>query len=166
MSSQSQSTNNTTNDSNRGFAAAIDYIQQNKISFVLWITRFTTMFFTLAFILPIFPSISQLSAYQKALVSNAATSALRLHQRLPPFRLTREFLGLLLVEDSAHYLLYSVIFMYNYPITLALLPIALFAFLHFASWTVVLCDKCGPRGLLILSVSCSYFTFTFYFCVR
>ena len=39
-------------------------------------------------------------------MSNAATSALRLHQRLPRVAFTREFLATLLLEDSAHYLLY------------------------------------------------------------
>ena len=57
------------------------------------------------------------SMYQKSLLSNAATSALRLHQRLPNFQLNREFFALLLLEDSAHYLFYSLIFVYSHPIT-------------------------------------------------
>lgn len=55
--------------------------------------------------------------YQRALISNAATSALRLHQRLPHFQLSREFFGLLFLEDSCHYLMFSLIFMNGYPIT-------------------------------------------------
>ena len=57
-------------------------------------------------------------------MSNAATSALRLHQRIPRVAFTREFLATLLLEDSAHYLLYSVMFLYagSDPVTVALLP--------------------------------------------
>ena len=55
--------------------------------------------------------------YYKALMANAATSALRLHQRLPRVQFTREFLAMLFVEDSAHYLLYSFNFIYSGPMT-------------------------------------------------
>jgi hypothetical protein len=37
-------------------------------------------------------------------MANAATSALRLHQRVPSVQLSRQFLAGLLLEDSAHYL--------------------------------------------------------------
>ncbi|ETE57318.1 Transmembrane protein 33 [Ophiophagus hannah] len=50
------------------------------------------------------------SFYQRALLANALTSALRLHQRLPHFQLSRAFLSQALLEDSCHYLLYSLIF--------------------------------------------------------
>lgn len=50
------------------------------------------------------------SYYQKALLSNGVTSALRLHQRVPNFQFSREYLGRLFLEDSAHYLFYSLIF--------------------------------------------------------
>lgn len=85
------------------------------------------------------------SCYQKALVGNAATSALRLHQRLPSFRINREFMALFLMEDSCHYLMYSIIFLFNYPITLVLFPICLFAILHLSSYILVLLDKSGSR---------------------
>lgn len=55
--------------------------------------------------------------YQRALISNAATSALRLHQRLPHFQFSREFFAMLFLEDSCHYLMFSLIFMNGYPIT-------------------------------------------------
>lgn len=57
------------------------------------------------------------NAYYKVLVGNAATSALRLHQRLPPVSINREFLSLLFQEDSCHYLFYSLIFLYVAPVT-------------------------------------------------
>lgn len=55
--------------------------------------------------------------YQRALLANALTSALRLHQRLPHFQLSRAFLSHALQEDSCHYLLYSLILVNSYPIT-------------------------------------------------
>ena len=57
------------------------------------------------------------SLYQKALIANAASSALRLHQRLPRVQLSRDYFSRLLLEDSAHYLLYSVMFLYSTPMT-------------------------------------------------
>lgn len=59
--------------------------------------------------------------YQRALLANALTSALRLHQRLPRFQLSRAFLSQALQEDSCHYLLYSLILVNSYPITSILL---------------------------------------------
>lgn len=61
------------------------------------------------------------SFYQRALLANALTSALRLHQRLPHFQLSRAFLAQALLEDSCHYLLYSLIFVNSYPVTSILL---------------------------------------------
>merc|ERR1719483_1118198 len=74
------------------------------------------------------------NSYYKALMANAATSALRLHQRLPQVQFNRQFLSLFLMEDSAHYFLFSA------PITLVLAPMLLFAVLHFASYTLTLLD--------------------------
>jgi len=57
------------------------------------------------------------SYYQKALLSNGVTSALRLHQRVPNFQFSREYLGRLFLEDSAHYLFYSLIFVTGPPVS-------------------------------------------------
>lgn len=57
------------------------------------------------------------NAYYKALLSNAAICALRLHQRLGRVEFTKEFLAQLVLEDSCHYLFYSLIFMYVAPVT-------------------------------------------------
>lgn len=56
---------------------------------------------------------SPVSAFYKALLGNAAVSALRLHQRVPAreIALSREFVARFFLEDSAHYLFYSLIFM-------------------------------------------------------
>lgn len=57
------------------------------------------------------------NAYYKALMATAATSALRLHQRLHPVSLTREFMMRLTSEDSCHYLFFCIIFLYVPPVT-------------------------------------------------
>lgn len=83
---------------------------------------------------------SSQSAFYKVLISNAATSALRLHQRLPAIQFTREFLSLLLLEDSCHYLFFSLIFLYVQPVILVLFPVILFAVLHSASYSLKMLD--------------------------
>lgn len=68
------------------------------------------------------------SAYYRVLLANAATSALRLHQRLPPMQISVQFLSQLFKEDSCHYLLYSVIFLYVSPNIRILLTFKTFIF--------------------------------------
>lgn len=80
------------------------------------------------------------NSYYKVLLANAATSALRLHQRMPRITFTREYFAMLLVEDSCHYLFFSTIFLYVSPFILILLPVVLFAILHAASYSLTLLD--------------------------
>ncbi|GLH15244.1 Krueppel homolog 2 [Gryllus bimaculatus] len=100
----------------RGWEALKNHVIDHKVDVALWATRLCTVFFSLSYILPIF--VHPYSAYYKALMSNAATSALRLHQRIPRVTLSREFLALLLAEDSCHYLFFSLIFLYVSPVTI------------------------------------------------
>jgi hypothetical protein len=83
-----------------------------------------TIVFSLNYLLPVMGNPYQ--AYYKALMANAATSALRLHQRMPRVTFSREFAATLVLEDSAHYLLFSLIFLFSQPITVVLMPVALF----------------------------------------
>lgn len=55
--------------------------------------------------------------YQRALIASAATSALRLHQRIPAVQFNMEFMRHLFMEDSCHYLLFAILFINSYPIT-------------------------------------------------
>jgi len=128
-----------------GTNAVSAHISQNKINFALWCTRLATIIFTLNYLVPVFGYSH--SMYSKALIANAATSALRLHQRLPRVQLSQEFFKLLFTEDSAHYLLYSLVFIYAAPITWVLLPIFLFALLHIASYSLELIELLGPNSL-------------------
>ena len=77
-------------------------------------------------------------------MASAATSALRLHQRIPSIQFSREFAVNLMLEDSAHYFMFSLIFIFgSAPISMALLPVLLFAVLHAASYSLKLLDALG-----------------------
>lgn len=137
--------NSTDNDNQpRGIEAVKNHMLENKIETALWLSRVLSIVFAIGYLLPIFGS-SQ-SAFYKVLISNAATSALRLHQRLPQIQFTREFLALLLLEDSCHYLFFSLIFLYVQPVLLVLFPVILFAVLHSASYSLKMLDLLGQNS--------------------
>ncbi len=129
----------------RGLATLTAHMSAHKLDMALWATRLLTVFFSLSYFIPILVS-DPIQAYYKALAANAATSALRLHQRMPAPRLDRHFLAMLLSEDSAHYLFFSLIFLFAQPVTVAILPVALFAFLHAASYSLTLLDALGQNA--------------------
>ncbi|XP_077984038.1 transmembrane protein 33-like [Glandiceps talaboti] len=122
----------------RGWQAVSEHISTHKIDTGLWLSRLFTVMCCIVFIIPIFGQAYSYGAYQRALICNGLTSALRLHQRLPRFQMNREFFGRMLLEDSCHYLFYSLIFANSYPITLVLTPIMLYAILHASSYTRIL----------------------------
>ena len=136
-----------------GFDEIIHHVTTNPLYCLLFFTRMATLFFTLLHIVPFLNNNSSLSYYQKALLANGATSAIRLHQRLPAFRLTREFMDQLLAEDSCHYLFFSLIFLSHNPITLVLLPIFLFAFLHLTRSVLTIVEELGGSRNLLNSLS-------------
>merc|ERR1712071_59669 len=114
-----------------GTNAVSEHISQNKVNFALWCTRLATIVFTFNYLFPFFGYSH--SMYSKALLANAATSALRLHQRLPRVQLSREFFGSLFIDAG--------------PITWVLLPIFLFALLHISSYTLELIELLGSNSL-------------------
>lgn len=126
----------------KGLSNLMEHCKANKLQVGLWATRLMTVGFALAYFLPVFGN-HPFSSYYKALMSNAATSALRLHQRLPRVSLTREFAATLFLEDSAHYLVFSIMFLLAEPVTVALGPIVLFAVLHSASYSLTMLDCLG-----------------------
>uniref|UniRef100_A0A3B4WPA0 Transmembrane protein 33 n=1 Tax=Seriola lalandi dorsalis TaxID=1841481 RepID=A0A3B4WPA0_SERLL len=98
------------------------FLMSNKLETAMWLSRLFTVYCSVMFILPILGPYAAANFYQRALLANALTSALRLHQRLPRFQLSRAFLAQALQEDSCHYLLYSLILVNSYPITSILSP--------------------------------------------
>lgn len=144
-SSSRTSTNNSQNSNpGRGSQDLLKFINDDKISAVLWLTRLLTLAFSFMFMIPIF-GYDPNTLFQKAMMSSAATSALKLHQRINsiPFQFSRDYLSRLITEDSFHYLLYSFIFLSITPVTIVLMPISAFALLHFAAYS---------RNLLNLAV--------------
>jgi len=138
-------TSETNQGQPRGVANLVRHCKAHKIEVGLWATRLLTVVFAVAYFLPVFGN-HPFSAYYKALMANAATSALRLHQRLPRVSFTREFAGTLFLEDSAHYLIFSLMFLFAEPVTVALGPVVLFAVLHLASYSLTLLDCLGTNN--------------------
>ncbi|XP_030555284.1 Krueppel homolog 2 [Drosophila novamexicana] len=134
---QQQTTQNAT-------ARLLQHFQTNRIDSALWALRLLVIFFTVSYVLPIFTS--QQSAFNKVLLANAAISALRLHQRVPAFSFSREFLSRLFAEDSCHYMMYSLIFFSIRPTLLVLIPVALYSVLHASSYSLKLLDLIGQNS--------------------
>ncbi|XP_048773141.1 transmembrane protein 33-like isoform X2 [Ostrea edulis] len=124
----------------------LNFMLSNKVEAGLWLTRIFTVVCSFLFIFPILGG-NPYGFYQRALISNAATSALRLHQRLPHFQFSREFFAMLFLEDSCHYLMFSLIFMNGYPITMAVIPVFLFALLHACNYTKNVLNVIGPDSM-------------------
>ena len=78
---QNEEETRTNTPPRNGLNGAILYLYNNKITTLLMLTRIATIIYTILYNLPSSGSYHQ-NYYQKALLANAATSALRLHQRL------------------------------------------------------------------------------------
>lgn len=142
------------NNDNNGAAGAVRAggvvarLMANKVETSLWLTRLLTVFFGLLFIIP-FIGGDPASLYQRIFLTAAATAALRLHQRAArPVTFSREFFGALVLEDSCHYLFFSLIFYHTAPVTLAVLPVTLFALLHATTFTLLVLDEVGREALM------------------
>ena len=129
-----------------GWDAVIDHIKNHRMDFVLAITRSLTVLCTLSYIIG-FPGPSS-NRFKQALLMNAATSSLRLHQRMPPpplNQISRTYFMDLIKEDSFHYLMFPLMFFSGYPIALALLPCILYAIFNLARYAIELLDKFGDQ---------------------
>jgi len=124
----------------------IAHMVQHKVETGLWLTRIFTVLCAVLFLLPIMGG-NPYSWYQRALCAAAASSALRLHQRVPQVQLNLAFLKSLLLEDSAHYLMYCVIFLNSAPLTMALVPVFLFALLHACNFTKLVLNLMGEGSM-------------------
>ncbi|XP_006009556.1 transmembrane protein 33 [Latimeria chalumnae] len=129
---------------------AMQFMMANKLETAMWLSRLFTVFCSVLFILPFLGLQEAAGFYQRALLANALTSALRLHQRLPHFQLSRAFLAQALQEDSCHYLLFSLIFVNSYPVTMSIFPIFLFSLLHATAYTKKVLDAMGPDSIPFL----------------
>lgn len=131
----------------KGLEPLKKHLAAHKLELILGFTRLVSILFTFLYFIRIFGSAP--NNYYKVLLANAATSAIRLHQRLPTPSFTKEFLLQLISEDSFHYLFYSVIFIYVSPLSLVLLPIFCFSVIHFSSYALNLLDILGQNKLWV-----------------
>ncbi|XP_069780896.1 transmembrane protein 33 isoform X2 [Narcine bancroftii] len=119
----------------------LQYMMANKLEAAMWLSRLFTVYCSILFIFPFMGLYEAANFYQRALLANALTSALRLHQRLPHFQLSRALLSQALLEDSCHYLLFSLIFVNSHPVTMSIFPVFLFSLLHATAYTKKICDE-------------------------
>jgi len=135
MSDEQRNSENVTQNANNTRSIS-SFISEKKIDLILWLLRSVTFIFGFLYILPF--GVNQLNCYQRALAAGAAIHVLRLHQRLGGFRWNLQFLQQMFAEDACHYLLYCVIFLSVHPVTMALIPVFIFAILHWISFSIQL----------------------------
>lgn len=113
----------------------MNVLMERKSDTALLLSRIATIVFAILYFLSSFRSSGDANVYySKALLSSAVTSILRLRQRIPAFQFSREFFINLMREDSAHYLMYSFLFLTGSPMTIVLIPITTYALLHSSSF--------------------------------
>ncbi|XP_062917435.1 transmembrane protein 33-like [Mobula hypostoma] len=135
-------------DSAKASPSISQFMMGNKTESIMWLLRIFTLVSIFFFLFPVFGVAEGGYFYQRALLANALTSACRLHQRLPRFQFSRASITQALLEDSCHYLLYSLIFITSYPITLCLVPVAMFSLLHATAYSRKILDIIGPNSML------------------
>jgi len=118
------------------------FLSDRRTDLLLNVTRLFVLIFSLGYL----TGLGGNGAFHKALMSMAASSALRLYQRTrePGNRVERTYMQVfatLLNEDSCHHLLYCILFLIGSPVTFVLLPICVFAFLHSMTFFVKLSNE-------------------------
>ncbi|EGT36794.1 hypothetical protein CAEBREN_14772 [Caenorhabditis brenneri] len=107
------------------------YVAANTMECVLFVSRVLTVFFALNYMVPFIGVTSSQNAYYKIFAASAATFALRLHTRIQGhFALNAQFMQRLVIEDAFHYLVYSIVFLMASPVSMAALPVTVYAALH------------------------------------
>lgn len=138
----------------RGINAVKEHIARHKIDFVLAITRVLTVLCTISYLIG-FPGPAN-NRYKQALLMTAATSLLRLHQRMPPppmDQLGWTYFMDLVREDSFHYLIFPFMFYAGHNLTLALLPCSLYALFNLAVYSITILDKLGNQDQLKVKIA-------------
>ncbi|KAL3070187.1 hypothetical protein niasHT_039380 [Heterodera trifolii] len=135
---------------------ALDFLKRNQIDTLCFALRLATLYFALNYALSVASPSAQKMAFTKAIAAAAATNAFRLHHRMrgvevPMF--SQHFLALLVREDSAHYLFYCLILVVTSPVTIALLPLAMFALFHAIAFLQRMDSELGWHSSLILKLA-------------
>ncbi|NP_001335544.1 Transmembrane protein 33 [Caenorhabditis elegans] len=117
---------------------------------VLFAARVLTVFFALNYMIPFIGLVPAHSAYYKIFAASAATFALRLHTRIQgQFALNAQFIQRLIIEDSFHYLVYSVVFLMAAPVSMAALPVTIYAALHACTFMTKILRETGHTSSII-----------------
>ncbi|CAD5215426.1 unnamed protein product [Bursaphelenchus okinawaensis] len=127
----------------------IEFLKRDPIYTVIAWLRIASLYFTLNYVLSLAGIMSGKPVYYKVIIASAASNAFRLHQRLRDSLrnlFSREFVAQLFFEDSAHYLLYSIVFISSQPVTMALFPVSGYALYHTSLYLMQISDVMGQRN--------------------
>ena len=92
-----------------------NFMAARMIATAMWVMRIYILFLSVQYIF--FASGFDMDHfYHRVLLANGFVCSLRLHQRVPSFKISRQNLAVMMEEDSAQYLLYSITFLTCTPI--------------------------------------------------
>uniref|UniRef100_A0A1I7UPG3 Transmembrane protein 33 n=2 Tax=Caenorhabditis tropicalis TaxID=1561998 RepID=A0A1I7UPG3_9PELO len=126
------------------YSSISHYVSANTMECVLFATRVLTVFFAINYMIPYISFVSPHSAYYKIFAASAATFSLRLHTRIQgQIAPNAAFIQRLVTEDSFHYLVYSVVFLMAAPVSMAALPVTIYAALHACTFLTKILRETG-----------------------
>lgn len=129
----------------RDTGSIINFMAARRVATAMWVLRLYLIFLSIQYMF--FCSAFDMNHYfTRAMLANGIICALRLHQRIPEFKLTRQHLGQVMAEDSGHFLMFSFIFLFGFPISIALVPVTVFALMHACSFTRQMLDVRGSNS--------------------
>lgn len=129
---KSEQTQNSSTPSESKFLKLTNLFSAGKLDAASWIIRIYLIILSVQYTLLGGAVPSMNSYYKKCLLANALVACIRLHQRVGNnLSISKEHMMKVIAEDSAHYLLFSMVFL-TQPgkITLALVPISVMALVH------------------------------------
>ncbi|CAP33932.1 Protein CBG15760 [Caenorhabditis briggsae] len=132
------------------YSSISQYVSANTMECVLFASRVLTVFFAINYMIPFLGLVPPHSAYYKIFAASAATFALRLHTRIQgQFAMNAQFVQRLVIEDAFHYLVYSVVFLMSAPISMAALPVTIYAALHACTFVTKILRETGHNLSLV-----------------
>uniref|UniRef100_A0A8R1DJS9 Transmembrane protein 33 homolog n=1 Tax=Caenorhabditis japonica TaxID=281687 RepID=A0A8R1DJS9_CAEJA len=145
--------NTSSNATPQTYSSISQYVSAHTMECVMFAARVLTVFFALNYMIPFIGFIPPHSAYYKLFTASAATFALRLHTRIQGrLALNAQFLQTLVVEDAFHYLIYSVVFLMAAPVSMAALPVTIYAALHSSTFFVKIMRSTGHNLPLLQKI--------------
>ncbi|CAD5221476.1 unnamed protein product [Bursaphelenchus xylophilus] len=143
------STSHTSRPSGVQRMTFFDFLKRDPIYTAIAWLRILSLYFTINYLLFLAGLTSGRAVYYKVIMAAAASYAFRLHQRLKENLrniFSREFVAQLFFEDSAHYLLYSIVFINSQTVTMALFPISGYSLYHTTLYLMQLSEAIGQTN--------------------